>query len=167
MPSAWRGVKPDFDLIDADTGEVVARGRQEDHRPRSAKKLADKGLKTLRARRRGPASASYLAEDIVNSETGEIYAEAGDELDEKLIEAARRRQASTRSPVLDIDHVTVGAYIRNTLRVDKNASPRGRAVRHLPRDASGRAADAREPPRRCSSRCSSTASATTCRPSAA
>ena len=27
---------------------------------------------------------------------------------------------STRSPILDIDHVNVGAYIRNTLAVDKN-----------------------------------------------
>jgi hypothetical protein len=26
-------------------------------------------------------------------------------------------------PILDIDHVNTGAYVRNTLAVDKNASP--------------------------------------------
>jgi hypothetical protein len=31
----------------------------------------------------------YLAEDVVNMETGEIYAEAGEEIDEELIEALR------------------------------------------------------------------------------
>ena len=46
--------------------------------------------------------------------------------------------------MLDIDHVNVGPYIRNTLAIDKNVVARGRAVRHLPGDAPGRAADARD-----------------------
>ena len=41
-------------------------------------------------------------------------------------------------------------YIRNTLAADKNSGARGRADRHLPGHAPGRAADARRPPRRCS-----------------
>ena len=49
-----------------------------------------------------------------------IYAEAGDELDPTSIEALEAQGFSTID-VLDIDHVTVGAYIRNTLRIDKNA----------------------------------------------
>ena len=75
----------------------------------------------------------YLAEDLVNTKTGEIYAEAGDE-----ITGAERKdgewdinvgKASLKSlmdlgykelPILDIDHINVGAYIRNTLAVDKN-----------------------------------------------
>jgi DNA-directed RNA polymerase subunit beta len=43
--------------------------------------------------------------------------------------------------VLDIDHINVGAYIRNTLAADKNASRQEALVRHLPCHASGRAAD--------------------------
>ncbi len=56
----------------------------------------------------------------MNPNTGEIYAEAGDELDVTSI-AALEEQGFTTIDVLDIDHVTVGAYMRNTLRVDKNS----------------------------------------------
>jgi DNA-directed RNA polymerase subunit beta len=61
----------------------------------------------------------YIAEDQVNPKTGEIFAEAGEEITEKnlkvLIEAGYKEL-----PLLDIDHINVGAYIRNTLTVDKN-----------------------------------------------
>jgi DNA-directed RNA polymerase subunit beta len=62
----------------------------------------------------------YLARDEVNAATGEIYAEAGDELDAAAIEALEA-QGFTTIDVLDIDNVTVGPYMRNTLRLDKNA----------------------------------------------
>lgn len=61
----------------------------------------------------------YLANDAVNFETGEIFAEAGDELDAATI-AVLEENGFTTIEVLDIDHVTVGAYMRNTLRIDKN-----------------------------------------------
>ncbi len=63
----------------------------------------------------------FLARDAVNMETGEIYAEAGDELDPAAI-TALEEQGFTTIDVLDIDHVTVGAYMRNTLKVDKSQS---------------------------------------------
>ncbi len=63
----------------------------------------------------------YLSEDIVDMKTGEIYFEAGDELDAATIEALLEI-GYTELPVLDIDHVNVGAYIRNTLAADKNES---------------------------------------------
>jgi DNA-directed RNA polymerase subunit beta len=117
-PERWRGVKPDFPLIDADTGEEVAAAATKIS-ARQAKRLADNGLKTLLL---SPEAlvGRYLARDEVNPATGEIYAEAGDELDVTSI-AALEQQGFTTIDVLDIDHVTVGAYIRNTLRVDKNA----------------------------------------------
>jgi DNA-directed RNA polymerase subunit beta len=76
-------------------------------------------------------------------QTGEIYAEAGDEIDaSSCIEVAGRRRASKSIDVLDIDHITIGAYMRNTLAASIRTSVRdGCAVRHLPGDASGRAAD--------------------------
>ena len=116
-PERWRGVKPDFDLVDADTGEVVA---QAGHKisARAAKKLADQGVKALML---APDAlvGRYLAADAVNFETGEIYAEAGDELDAAAITALETHGFNTID-VLDIDHVTVGGYIRNSLRIDKN-----------------------------------------------
>ncbi|MEE9075107.1 DNA-directed RNA polymerase subunit beta, partial [Brucella melitensis] len=64
---------------------------------------------------------SYLAEDVVNYATGEIYLEAGDEIDEKVLKTLIDT-GETEINVLDIDHVNIGAYIRNTLAVDKNES---------------------------------------------
>ena len=50
--------------------------------------------------------------------TGEIFAEAGEEISAKslvtLVEAG-----FTDLPILDIDHINVGPYIRNTLAADK------------------------------------------------
>src|SRR5580700_10417479 len=114
----WRGVKPDFPLIDADTGEEVAPAGAKIS-ARTAKRLADNGLKTLLLAPEA-LSGRYMARDLVNHETGEIYAEAGDELDATNI-AALEEQGFTTLDVLDIDHVNIGGYIRNTLRVDKNA----------------------------------------------
>lgn len=116
-PERWRGVKPDFALIDADTGEEVAPAGQKIS-ARNAKKLADGGLKTLLLAPEA-LNGRYLARDLVNFQTGEIYAEAGDELDAGLL-ASLEEQGFTTLEVLDIDDVTVGAYMRNTLRVDKN-----------------------------------------------
>jgi DNA-directed RNA polymerase subunit beta len=115
----WRGVKPDVPLIDAETGEEVAPAGAKIS-ARTAKRLADNGLKTLLLAPEALAGR-YMARDIVNHETGEIYAEAGDELDATSI-AALEEQGFTTLDVLDIDHVTIGAYMRNTLRVDKNSA---------------------------------------------
>ena len=63
----------------------------------------------------------YIAEDIVDLETGTIFAEAGDELDAKLL-AELKEQKVKEFPILDIDHVNIGPFIRNTLNIDKNAN---------------------------------------------
>jgi len=115
----WKGVKPEFDLVDADTGEVVAQAGMKIS-ARAAKKLADGGLKSL-SLAADALLTKYLASDAVNYETGEIYVEAGDELDAESI-ALLEERGFTTIDVLDIDHVTVGAYMRNTLRVDKNSA---------------------------------------------
>jgi len=118
-PERWRGVKPEFPLVDADSGEEVAPAGTKIS-ARAAKKIADSGTKTLLL----PPDAlvgKYLARDEVNAESGEIYAEAGDELDVDIIQALADQGFETID-VLDIDHVTVGAYMRNTLRVDKNST---------------------------------------------
>jgi DNA-directed RNA polymerase subunit beta len=117
-PERWRGVKPEFDLVDADTGEVVAPAGTKIS-ARAAKKLGD----TTKALSLTPDAlvTKYLAADAVNMENGEIYAEAGDELDTATIDLLVENGFTTLD-ILDIDHVTVGAYMRNTLRVDKNSS---------------------------------------------
>ena len=54
-------------------------------------------------------------------ETGEIYGEAGEEFDAKLL-TTLRELGLKEIPILDIDHVNVGAFIRNTLAIDKNSN---------------------------------------------
>ncbi len=114
-----RGFKAVYDLVDANSGEVVLRGRPQVHR-RAARKAAEKGVKALRMTDED-LYGHYLAGDMINLETGEIYAEAGDELNEKLL-ALLIEVGNNEITVLDIDHVNTGAYIRNTLAVDKNES---------------------------------------------
>ncbi|OYY80229.1 MAG: DNA-directed RNA polymerase subunit beta, partial [Rhizobiales bacterium 35-66-30] len=53
--------------------------------------------------------------------TGEIHAEAGEEITEKLLKVLEEA-GYNEIPILDIDHVNTGAYIRNTLAVDKNVT---------------------------------------------
>jgi DNA-directed RNA polymerase subunit beta len=122
VPYDWnrmKGVKPAVDLVDADTGEVVVEAGKK-LTARAAKQLADKGLKALKVSNEDLVG-QYVAEDIANPSTGEIYLEAGDELSEKNLKVLAEAGFDD-IPVLDIDHVTVGGYIRNTLAVDKNAS---------------------------------------------
>ncbi len=118
-PERMKGVKIVNDLVDADTGEVaIEAGRK--LTARSAKQLAEKGLKAFRASD-ADLNGQYLAEDLYNPETGEIFAEAGDEITEKLL-GVLLEKGFDELPILEIDHVNVGPYIRNTLKVDKNAS---------------------------------------------
>jgi len=63
----------------------------------------------------------YIAEDLINEETGEIYVEAGDEITEATIEALGEAGVH-EVRTLAIDHINVGPYMRNTLAVDRNSS---------------------------------------------
>ena len=112
----WRGQKPAFDIVDASSGEVVfAAGDKVT--PRSAKKAESDGMKNIVI----PSEeifGRYSAYDLINEKTGEIYIEAGDEVSvENLekIDAAKIEELE----LLDIDHVTTGPWIRNTLKADK------------------------------------------------
>ncbi|KFG69282.1 DNA-directed RNA polymerase subunit beta [Microvirga sp. BSC39] len=111
-----KGFKASVDLVDAKSGEVVLEAGKK-LTARAARQLAEKGLKNLRATDED-LYGQYIGEDLVNPSTGEIYAEAGDEITEKLLKGLDDA-GFTEIPVLDIDHVTIGPYIRNTLAVDK------------------------------------------------
>ena len=115
----FKGLKLVSDLVDADSGEVVAEAGKK-LTARAARVLAENGLKAIKANE-DDLYGSYLAEDIVNYETGEIYLEAGDEIDEKTLKVLLDTGVDEIN-VLDIDHVNIGAYIRNTLAADKNKS---------------------------------------------
>ncbi|MFZ5748393.1 MAG: DNA-directed RNA polymerase subunit beta [Pseudomonadota bacterium] len=115
-PENWRGVKPAFDIVDAKSGEVVFPALQKIS-PRAANKAAKDGLETLLI----PTEeifGRYSAYDLINESTGEIYIEAGDEVSAENLEKLDKAGID-RIELLDIDHVTTGPWIRNTLAVDK------------------------------------------------
>jgi len=116
-PESWRGQKLPFDLVDAKTGKAVAEAGAK-LTPRALKKLVEEGVKEILVPEDFILGA-FLAVDLINAKTGEIYAEAGDELTADLL-ATLSGAGITEVPVLNIDHVQVGAYIRNTLAADKN-----------------------------------------------
>ncbi len=121
----YRGGKLQRDLVDAATGEVVApAGRK--LTKRGAKKLADDGVKKILISDAEMAER-FVAEDVVNMKTGQIYAEAGDELSMETMEEINEAGVGEIA-VLNIDHVNIGPYIRNTLAADKNDSREGALV---------------------------------------
>ncbi|MGA0617694.1 DNA-directed RNA polymerase subunit beta [Paracoccus sp. KR1-242] len=132
FPERVRGTRPTYDLVNADTGEVITKAGDK-VTPRLVKQLADKGEINLLL----PFDkivGRFVARDIINEETGFIYAEAGDEI---TLEYDRDGEVSggllkvlldngiEDVPVLDIDHVNVGPYIRSTMAADKNMSREG------------------------------------------
>src|SRR6187399_2663777 len=112
-----KGYKAVNNMVDADTGRVVVEAGKK-LTVRQARQLAEKGLKALRMTD-DELIGHYVAEDLANGRTGEIYMEAGEEITEKNLKIILQN-GFDEIPVLGIDHINVGAYIRNTLHADKN-----------------------------------------------
>ncbi|MFA7430143.1 MAG: DNA-directed RNA polymerase subunit beta [Rhodospirillaceae bacterium] len=118
VPDRLKGMKLAYDLVDAATGEVKLEAGQK-VTVRTGKKILDSGTTEMRVQIED-LLGRYAGVDLINEQTGEIFMEAGEEITEdtlKGLEAA----GITRLPTLHIDHVNIGAYIRNTLFVDKNS----------------------------------------------
>ena len=118
-PDRLKGTTPVYDLVDAATGEVIAPAGQK-LTPRKLRLLSEQGVERVLA----PHTAiigRFSAVDVIDEETGEIWIEAGDEIDEDRLQLLIDKGLETIE-TLDIDNVTVGPYIRNTMAVDKNLS---------------------------------------------
>ncbi|WP_179381572.1 DNA-directed RNA polymerase subunit beta [Jannaschia marina] len=128
FPERYAGTRPAMDVIDADSGEVVMEAGKK-VTPRLVKKLNEEGKIGQILVPFDGIVGKFAARDIINEENGAIYVEAGDELTwevdkdgevtggtlKELLDAG-----VTEIPVLDIDNVTVGPYMRNTMASDKN-----------------------------------------------
>ncbi|PRY92166.1 DNA-directed RNA polymerase subunit beta [Donghicola tyrosinivorans] len=128
FPERVRGTRPTYDLVDAATGEIICEAGKK-ITPRTVKQIIDEGKITELLVPFDHIVGKYVSKDIINEETGAIYVEAGDELTwevdrdgdvtggslKELLDAG-----VTEIPVLDIDGINVGPYIRNTMAADKN-----------------------------------------------
>ncbi len=116
QPGRMRGLKATRDLVNAKTGRVVIEEGTK-ITGRVLKKLEGTSVTELLV----PVEEMYgrfAAHDIINEATGEIYVEAGEELTEENV-LALEEAGETIIPTLDIDNITVGPYVRNTLAADK------------------------------------------------
>ena len=114
-----KGFKASVDVIDADSGEVLVEAGKK-LTARAARLLTERGVKALRATDED-LYGQYIAQDLYDPTTGEIFAEAGEEITAKSL-TALMEVGFDELPILDIDHINVGPYIRNTLSADKNSS---------------------------------------------
>ncbi len=128
FPERIRGTRPIFDIVDAKSGKVIAEAGKK-VTPRAVKQLIDDGKVTEILVPFDELVGKFVAKDIINEETGEIWVEAGDELtweldkDDAVKGGLLKRlmdEGVNEIPVLDIDNVNVGPYMRNTLVSDKN-----------------------------------------------
>ena len=118
-PARLRALPPNFELVDARSGKAaVAPGTKVT--PRLARQLQADGLKELLVSDE-MVIGRYIAKDHIDPTNGLVLCEAGDEITAKLL-LSLKQQGMVELATLDIDHITVGPYIRNTLTVDKNAA---------------------------------------------
>ena len=118
-PALLKGQKLTFDLVDAKTGKVVFEKGQKLVSAK-ANKLKKDGLEEYLLPE-AELAGRFVATDIVDEKTGEVVLEAGDELTEDDFEKLHEMKLK-ELPLLHIDYVTVGPYIRNTLVADKNTT---------------------------------------------
>ena len=111
-----RGVKLDSDLINAKTGKAVLK-EGDKITPRKAKKLVEDGLADILVSAE-QLVGQYLAADLFDAKTGQVTFEAGHEITEEDL-AAFDEAKIDELPILNVDHVNVGAYVRNTMITDK------------------------------------------------
>ncbi len=112
-----RGQKLISDLIDAKTGKVLAEAGTK-MTPRMEGEIKQSGIKD-RLVSREEIVGSFISRDVVAEKTGEIFIEATEEVTEEILESLEESGVK-ELPVLAIDHINVGPYIRNTLALDKN-----------------------------------------------
>ncbi|MFL5216675.1 MAG: DNA-directed RNA polymerase subunit beta, partial [Microvirga sp.] len=116
-PDQWRGQKPNHEVVDADSGEIVFKANEK-ITPRRANQAGKDGLKNVII----PTEeiyGRYSAYDLINEKTGEIYIEAGDEVSAENL-AKLDEAGVNKLELLDIDYVNTGPWIRNTLKADKS-----------------------------------------------
>ncbi len=111
-----RGMKLAYDLVDAKNGKVIADAGTK-VTPRLARKFAEDGLKEILVQEE-ELIGSYLATDVLDQKTGLVLFEAGHELTKEDLKKCLSAGLN-ELPVLAIDHLNIGPYVRNTLLADK------------------------------------------------
>ncbi|MAJ24057.1 MAG: DNA-directed RNA polymerase subunit beta [Rickettsiales bacterium] len=107
-----------FDLIDAKTNKLLLK-KGERLTSRHSKGFIEKGLERILV----PIEEIYgrfFSEDIFNESTGEVFAEAGEEIDENKIDSLLKENIKKFKVIIINDKV--GPYVRNSLLTESSAT---------------------------------------------
>tara|TARA_B100001123_G_scaffold296733_1_gene331006 strand:+ start:3963 stop:8042 length:4080 start_codon:yes stop_codon:yes gene_type:complete len=115
IPENLKGSKAIFDMKDAKSNKTIIE---------SGKKITQRVLNQNENVKELLISndeviGKFIAEDIVNYKTGEIFVEAGDEITEELLSLFEVEKIN-EIPILLIDNVNFSPFVRNTLAADKS-----------------------------------------------
>ncbi len=107
-----------FDLINAvDKKILLAKGERLSNRQNN--EFINSNLKNILVPREH-ILGKFISKDIFDAETGQIYAEAGDEIDENFFETIGNAKIDSFSVI--ITNRDKGSYVRDTLQVEKGAT---------------------------------------------
>jgi DNA-directed RNA polymerase subunit beta len=113
----YKGQRLDRDLIDASTGEVVAKAGEKMF-PRTLDKLEENGLEKILISE-DDMMGRYFAKDTINEKTGEIYTEAGEEITKDILDRLNKL-GITEIETLFVDLVNSGPYMISTFAHSKS-----------------------------------------------
>jgi DNA-directed RNA polymerase subunit beta len=114
------GQRAEEDINDPKTGEAIVKKNRKFTKA-VIKKIQEAGIKRLEA----PMEAvvgRVASEDIVDDKTGEVLLECNQELTEGKIEELRGKGIK-EVKVIYTDNLTYGAFVRETLTIDKVSNP--------------------------------------------
>ncbi len=114
----WEGQKPEFDIVDAMSGKLVAEKNTKVTRTK-ARRIVKGGTKKIRV----PSSYlhdKHLAQDVVNEKKGYVYAEAGDVISSDTFDKFKFHQVRKFAVVKGVEPEGLGPWLLNTLLADKN-----------------------------------------------
>jgi len=115
-PDETRSFRLSKDLIDAETGKIIAK-KDTRLNKRTIKKLKEDGLKEILLSSE-ELVGRFVAKDLdVNSD---LSLKVGDELTLNMIEQIESGSKVKQLELLDINTYNTGPYIRNSLKADKN-----------------------------------------------
>jgi DNA-directed RNA polymerase subunit beta len=117
--SVFKGLRLEHDLVAADSGALLAEAGEK-LSVRHIRKWSAEGV-TRVIMPDAYLIGKFLAQDVVDSSTGEVYAQAADEISSELLQSLVKKGVS-EIEVLEIDYVHSGPALRNTVLADKNAS---------------------------------------------
>jgi DNA-directed RNA polymerase subunit beta len=113
------GQKASFDVV-AEDGEVLVKANRKFTKA-AIRKLSEKGIEFIRILEED-VLGKIASTDIIDTATGEVLVECNDEITASKLEELRSRGIN-EFKVLFIDHLYVGPYLRDTLVLDRIATP--------------------------------------------